>query len=287
MTMGYSPGLLSVLVASIMWGIAPAIIKIGVRSHIDARGFNAVRVFAGAPVIALILFFSGETFSIPTSIFGWLAILAASLLGPGLGDIAYIYSIREIGGGRAVTIGYTYILISQFLAVLLLREQPGIQLFIGSIIALMGVWLVAQEARIEAGNRKGIIAALVASGAWGFGSIANKYALYYVGPLTLSFLRILILIPLMVFLGYRGLKSIDKRATVMAGITGVLSYGFGIPLFLYAINSVGVSITVLVTALAPVLGKVFSIILAKERIAIRGIMGTLVTVVGIIVGVLG
>ncbi len=285
--MEYSLGLLSVLAASIMWGIAPAIIKIGVRSHVNARGFNAVRVFVAAPIIALILLFSGEPFNIPTTIFGWLAVLTASLLGPGLGDIAYIYSIREIGGGRAVTIGYTYILISQFLAVLLLQEQPGIQLFIGSIIALIGVWLVAQEAKIESGSRKGIIAALIASGAWGFGSIANKYALYFVGPLTLSFLRILILIPLMVFLGYRGFKSIDKRAAVMASITGVLSYGLGIPLFLYAISTVGVSITVLVTALAPVLGKIFSIILTKERIVIKGIVGTLATVVGIIVGVLG
>ncbi len=285
--MEYPLGLLSVLAASIMWGVAPAIIKIGVRSHVDARSFNAVRVFIAAPIIALILLFSGEPFVIPTDIFGWLAVLAASLLGPGLGDIAYIYSIREIGGGRAVTIGYTYILISQFLAVLLLREQPGIQLFIGSIIALIGVWLVAQEARTETGSRKGIIAALIASGAWGFGSIANKYALYYVGPITLSFLRILILIPLMILLGYRSLRSLDRRAIVMASITGVLSYGFGIPLFLYAINSVGVSVTVLVTALAPVLGKVFSVILVKEKIIVKGVAGTLITVVGIIVGVMG
>ncbi len=286
--MEYSLGILSVLAASIMWGIAPAIIKIGVRSHVDARGFNAVRVFVAAPVIAIILLVSGEPFIIPASMFGWLAILAASLLGPGLGDIAYIYSIREIGGGRAVTIGYTYILISQFLAVLLLREQPRIQLFIGSIIALIGVWLIAQEAKTESGSKKGVIAALIASAAWGFGSIANKYALYYVGPLTLSFLRILILIPLMILLGYRGLrKSLDKRAFVMASITGVLSYGFGIPLFLYAINTVGVSVTVLVTALAPVLGKVFSVILAKEKIIIKGVIGTMTTVIGIIIGVLG
>ena len=285
--MEYSLGLLSVLAASIMWGVAPAIIKIGVRSHVDARGFNAVRVFVAAPIISLILLFSGEHFTVPDNFFGWLAILAASLLGPGLGDIAYIYAIREIGGGRAVTIGYTYILISQFLAVLLLGEQPSIQLFAGSVIALIGVWLVAQEARIESGNRKGIIASLIASGAWGLGSIANKYALYYVGPLTLSFLRITILIPLMVLLGYRGLRSLDRRAIVMASITGMLSYGFGIPLFLYAINSVGVSVTVLVTALAPVLGKVFSVVLVKEKIIVKGVAGTLVTVVGIIVGVLG
>ena len=285
--MEYSWGLLSVLAASIAWGIAPAIIKIGVRSHVDARAFNAVRVFVAAPIIALILLFSNEPFTIPASIYGWIAVLAASLLGPGLGDIAYIYSIREIGGGRAVTIGYTYILISQFLAVILLREQPGVQLFLGSIIALIGVWLVAQEAKTEAGSKKGVVAALVASGAWGLGSIANKYALFYVGPLTLSFLRILILIPLMVFLGYRSLRSLDRRAVSMASITGVLSYGFGIPLFLYAISTVGVSVTVLVTALAPVLGKVFSVLLAKETLIAKGIIGTLVTVIGIVVGVIG
>ncbi len=285
--MEYSWGLLSVLAASIAWGIAPAIIKIGVRSHVDARGFNTIRVFIAAPIIALILYFSSEPFTIPESIYGWLAILAASLLGPGLGDVAYIYSIREIGGGRAVTIGYTYILISQFLAVLLLGERPAIQLFIGSIIALIGIWLVAEEAKTEAGDKRGIIAALIAAGAWGFGSIANKYALLYVGPLTLSFLRILILIPLMLLLGYRGFKSLDKRAVVMASITGVLSYGFGIPLFLYAISTVGVSVTVLVTALAPVLGKVFSIILAKESFILKGVAGTIIAVIGIVIGVLG
>ncbi len=285
--MEHSLGLLSVLVASIVWGIAPAIIKIGVRGHVDARAFNAIRVLIATPIIALILLFSHEPFTAPTTIYGWAAILAASLLGPGLGDIAYIYSIREIGGGRAVTIGYTYILISQFLATLLLGEHPGVQLFFGSIIALIGVWLVAQEAKTEAGSKKGVVAALIASGAWGLGSIANKYALFYVGPLTLSFLRMLILIPLMILLGYRSLRSLDRRAVTMASITGVLSYGFGIPLFLYAINTVGVSVTVLVTALAPVLGKVFSVLLAKETLIAKGAIGTLVTVIGIIVGVMG
>lgn len=254
---------------------------------LDAKpeSFNALRLLSALPLLsALTLLYS--SFNTPTSMEGWLLVVAAGLLGPGLGDVAYIEAIKLVGSGTAVTVGYTYILVSQALALLLLGEEVGWGLVAGSILALVGVWLVASSGPSGSANRRGITAAVVSSIAWGLGSIVNKLALLHVGPLSLALLRVLVLSPLMLLVGARGYRSMTSRRQVLAAVvTGSLSYGLGIPLFLYALDVVGVSVTVLTTALTPVLARLAAHAVAGEGLSVKGVAGTLLTALGVGVGV--
>lgn len=64
----------------------------------------------------------------------------------------------------------------------------------------------------------------------------------------------------------------------------MLSFAVGLPLFLLAIDTLGVGAAVLATALTPVLGRVAARALAGERTSARGVAGTLLTSAGIALG---
>jgi len=277
-------GLFAALAASLIWGFAPAIIRLGVGEDTSAMVFNTLRLIAAIPVTVLIIVVLHEQLIIPSSIIGWIAIFAAGTIGPGIGDVAYIYAIREIGGGKAVTIGYTYILISQFLALLFFGEELTWKLIIGSLLAVTGIWFVAREAKTKTYNVKGIIASCVSAVAWGFGSIANKYALFYTNPLSLALLRMMLLLIILLAFTWKQLRNISRRAIYASIFTGATSYGIAMPLFLYALDVIGVSVTVLVTALSPALGRITTRILVKEELSLHGIIGTIVIILGLIIG---
>jgi len=276
-------GVLSALVASILWSInAPLIKKFG--GGINSVAFNALRAATAIPLLFVFVLISG--INIEITLAGLLFIFASAIIGPGIGDIAYIASIRRVGAGRAVTIGYTYVFISQILATLLLGEKLSIQLIIGTILALLGVYLVYMEKTGENIPSEAKIIAIIPAIAWGIGSVVNKFALCYADPISLSFIRVLISSSLLAFfVRNEFIKGIRTKRTLLAAfITGGLSYGIGIPLFLYAINVSGVSIIVLVTTLTPVLGRILSMIIADEKVNLIGFAGTLTVVTGIAIG---
>jgi len=56
-------------------------------------------------------------------------------------------------------------------------------------------------------------------------------------------------------------------------------------LFLYAVKTVGVAVTALATSISPVLGRMFSRVIAGEKPSPRAVCGTLVSALGIFIGV--
>ncbi|RLG76088.1 MAG: EamA family transporter [Thermoprotei archaeon] len=276
-------GVAAAATAAILWALNPALIKIGAE-RLDALLFNALRVLASLPLLAGLAVY--RRVNMPQNPVVWLYILIATVIGVGIGDLLYIIATKHIGGGRAVTISYTYIFVSQGLATLTLGEEVTNRLVLGSSIALIGIWLVAKEGDKNGNTLKGCAAALGAALAWGIGSIVNKMALKYIDALELAFLRMLVLTLILSPVYIRHLRSLgDRLALIISIVSGVLSFSIALPLFLFAIDVVGVAVTVLVTALTPVLGRVFAHIMAKEAVTVRGISGTLLTAVGIVLGI--
>lgn len=276
-------GVILALIAATLWSINAPLIK-RYSGGVSSIAFNAIRAITATPILLMIiLIFRVNVRIIPSGI---PFIIASSIIGPGIGDIAYIISIRRIGAGRAITIGYTYIFVSQILAALLLGEKLTVKLIIGTLLSILGIYLVFIEYSGGEIQLRSNIISLVPVFAWGVGSVINKLALYYIDPLFLSFIRVLILSLLLTSITGRELiKGIKvKRILLSAIITGFTGYGVGIPLFLYAISISGVSISVLVTTLTPILGRVLSMIIVGERINIKGFTGTLAVILGIVIG---
>jgi len=281
-------GASAALAAAFLWGLNAVIIKVGVgEGKVNTVSFNSVRIASSIPVITLLMLLIGEEVTLPQYPHVWLGVLVVSFIGPGVGDVAYIKSIANIGSGRAITIGYTYILVAQALAIIFLKEELTFTLLIGSLLAITGIGFIASESgsstKLEV---LGVSEALIASLAWGVGTVVNKYVLNYMGALNLALLRSLILTPAITLVGLKGLKTLTKKSLIIAIISGAFSYGLGIPLFLYAMKLAGVSLTVLINAATPVISRVLGKLLINEEVSWKGIVGTALTITGISTGLI-
>ncbi len=276
-----SPGVLAAVLASVIWGATPALIK-RYASDVDPIAFNALRGIFSLPALAAISLAAGVEF--PTSLYVFMLVFIASTVGPGIGDVAYIVAIRELGSGRAVTIGYTYIFVAQALAFAVLGEEVTAWLITGSALAMLGIWLVTGESGNGSKSLKGFAAACVSSLAWGAGTIVSKLALEFLDPLSLSLNRFIIYSLLFAPYAAKKAKTFTRTELCVGALTGLLSYGVGIPLYLYALDEVGVGVTVLVNALTPVCARLLSVRIAGEGLSARGVSGTIAVVAGIVLG---
>ncbi|RLG84540.1 MAG: EamA family transporter [Thermoprotei archaeon] len=276
-------GIVLAVIAALIWSFTPSIIR-KFSENADPISLNALRAFFATLILTPVITITG--IRVELEVQGILFILLSALIGPGVGDIFYIISIRRIGGGRAVAISYFYVFVAQFLAMVLLRETLRPWLVLGTILALTGIILVRFEGGHDTRHIDWFIAFAPAF-AWGLGTIVNKFALYYTDPLSLSFLRVAILTIFLYMISFNKMgKNIGrKNVLITAFITGGLGYGVGIPLFLYAIDSIGVSATVLATTLTPVLGRILSSIIAGEKVNLKGVIGTFLVVLGIFIGI--
>jgi len=271
------------LLATLIWSLNPVIIRIG-AGKASAIAFNGLRAFLALILLLPLTMAVKGGLHVELTPFAVLLIVLSALVGPGLGDVAYIRSIQLAGASRAVTVGYTYIFVSQALAVAFLGEEIRLGTALGSILAVAGVWLVASEAQQRGSSElRGVLVAIVSSLAWGLGSIINRLALVYTDPLSLSAIRAVIQGAVLSTLDAKNLKSMvsSKRIIATACITGVLAYGMGTTLFLYALSVLGVSMTVLPTALTPVLSTMLSRIIAHETFGLKTVVGVLCTASGI------
>ncbi len=273
----------AVLLAALIWSLNPVIIRIGAEKA-SAIAFNGLRAFSALVFLLPLAIAVNGGLHIELTPLAVLFTVLSALVGPGLGDVAYIKSIQLAGASRAVAVGYTYIFVAQALAMAFLGEEIRLGTALGSILAVAGVWLVASEAQQRGSSEfKGVLAAAISSLAWGLGSIINRLALAYTDPLSLSTMRAVIQGAVLSILDTKNMRSTvtSKRVIATACTTGVLAYGVGTTLFLYALSVLGVSMTVLPTALTPVLSALLGRVIARETFGLKTVAGVLCTASGI------
>ena len=275
-------GVLAGLLAGTIWGLAPGIISKYGRGK-PFYIINYARSMYAVLLLALIVIAS----SLPLSIspVGLLVIAISAVFGPLLGDLFYIYSIQRIGGGNAVSIGYIYIFIAQVLSAIFYHEQLSPRLVVGTVLAMTGIYLIYSGEKHRL-NKAGVAAALAAALSWGMGATLSRLAVSYGAPLVVALYRNLTVLLILVTVSYRETPYVfTKNGFILGFIAGGLGFGIGMTLFLYAVKTVGVAVTALATSISPVLGRIFSRIIAGEKPSPRAVYGTLVSALGIFIGV--
>ena len=182
-------GVLSAILASILWSLNPAIISRYSRD-IKPLIFTGLRALIGLlPLITIITFITGLSAEFNPGI---LVAVISALLGPGLGDTLYTQAVRLLGGSLAVVISYTYIFIATGLSILLLGEKSGLTILLGSILAFTGI-VVSTGFTSKNGvkNFKGIFYAACAAISWGLGTVLIRIALNYYDFIYLTAMRLL------------------------------------------------------------------------------------------------
>ncbi|MEM1635337.1 MAG: DMT family transporter [Thermosphaera sp.] len=271
--------------AGVLWGLNPVVIK-RYGNGLDAVTVNGVRAFYAFTLLLVFIYLLGSFQT--ADLIGLVLIFASALIGPYFGDYFYVESIRRIGGGNAITIGYLYILVAQLASIAFLGEELSSNILVGTLLAILGVFLI-----YGGGNNvrdvKGYLLALFTAVFWGFSTIFSRLATNYGHVLFLTMLRNLYVF--MLALAVRKKRVLDnsfsRRGFMLGFFAGGLSFGFGMALFIRALSVGGVSASTLPTIIAPLVGRILSAIINKEGFDAASLGGSLLIITGIGIGFIG
>ncbi len=273
------------LSAAVCWSMASIFYKKGVR----AGAIPAVLIrtfFAMLFLLVLYLTIRGAHFNFTFVGFAFLNI--GGVLRLILGGSAYMMGLEKISVSRFVPILFTFPLITILLSALLLHETIRAQVVVGTILIVIGIWILSKGKNVggEKNIKAGVSLAILAAFLYSFSIVATKTGLNYVDP----FQSALISIPLplaLLYIAYslnNGPKAIfrlKKMDYVLLGIGGILGMGLGSYFFFVSMSHIGAAKATSLASITPFLSGMLALITLKERINLTLLLGTCSTVAGL------
>ncbi len=266
------------LTAGLLWGFASCMYK---KIRLDYAQLNWWRLLA-ASLTALI---AGLTCN-PTITYTLTWAALSGFLSLGLGDTLYILSLKTAGVAIAVPIAFSYIAITQALSGLI-GEKFTLGKTTGAIIALTGIAVLYIGAhRIEKKREvvQGALLAVATSLLWTAGNVALKYA--QGAPLMLIVatraLAGLATITAIAKLKRVQLQTRDYSELTKLIIISIADLVLGVLLFVYSIQTVGLTLTVILVAPSPAIAQILAATLLKEKLRPQYIAGSILTITGAI-----
>ncbi|MEM1628069.1 MAG: DMT family transporter [Desulfurococcaceae archaeon] len=273
--------------ASLLWSLNPALIS-RLGKNVGPLLLTSMRALLALLFLApFIVLDYHELYRSLSDIRSLFIIAISAILGPGIGDTAYTRAIQSIGGSLAVVISYTYILVAQIIAVFIINENTSLFTVIGGLIAFLGIVIASYDSNVKSMNIPGALYGALASLSWGIASAIMKYITDTADPLSITAIRLVIVFTVFSMISFLFKRPGDisewKQLLALSAITGILGWGIGMYLFIYSISTIGVSATVLATALTPVLSQITVRIIAREKPRGRVIVGALTVSIGIFI----
>jgi drug/metabolite transporter (DMT)-like permease len=292
------------ILGAALFGVSNVVYK-SQSKEIRPIAINAFKMWIALPVMAFVvlLFLYPSGFNVPLYSIPFLA--ASIILGAGVGDLLYLTSQSRIGISRAFPIAMTFPVITYFFSILFLNEPLLITRLVGVVLAIIGISIISREqARQHKNNSEepdasspirwdilGLVLAILAALSWATATVILQIGLVSADPIDSNLIRILIgslfLLPLFLIAQRRGMPIPTRRATKYVVIAGFFGMGIGSILYVNAVFITGAAVTSVIAATAPLFALPFTIIFLKEKVTPLILLGTILTICGVWLTVLG
>ncbi len=289
----YVIGELSGLGCAAIWAAVSTVMR-SLSDKLSPVVVNGLRcAFAAATLALLILALGRQEVLASVPLAGAAAIVASGLLGQAIGDGLFIASMKLIGASRALPVSSTQPLLTLGLAILFLGERVTWMGFAGTLLVILGIYLLAFPYSpltrtgdlLKTADRRGLLLSLAAAACWAVSTIVLRHALDSVDIMAANFLRMitasLCLLGLEAFLSRGRLPSgLSRRSLVMTGLAGCVS-ALSSLMYTTSVYYAGAAKASILSSTAPLFGLPLSLFFLHERITGRIVAGTLITVGGI------
>src|SRR3989304_4960902 len=252
-------GELYALAAAFCWSVAAVFYK----KAIGAGAIPAVLIrtfFAMLFLLILYIILRGGHFDFTLTGLAFLNL--GGLLRLILGGAAYMKGLENISVSRFIPILFTFPLLTILLSGLLLNEKIRPEVIAGTVLIVIGVWILSREHNSggEKNIKLGVSLAVLAAFLYAFSIVATKTGLKDVNP----FQSVLISMPIPLFLLYtyfsinNGPKAIfkfRKEAYILLGLGGIAGMGIGSYLFFVSLTMIGAAKATSLAAITPFLSS--------------------------------
>ncbi|WP_411680270.1 DMT family transporter [Clostridium thailandense] len=287
-------GVLASLATAICWTITAVAFEFAGKK-VGSLCVNLIRLFIAFILISIFNFFTRGIF-LPTdaSGFTWLWLLISGLIGFVIGDLFLFQAYVEIGSRVSQLIMSIVPPITAVTGYILMNEKITLLGFIGMVTTIVGIALViltkdSDDKKITFSHPiKGLIYAFMGALGQAFGLVFSKFGMGSYNPFAATQIRIIAAI-----LGfcvvvtvtknwtniYTALK--DKKAMQSISIGSFFGPFIGVSLSLLAVQHAPTAIVSTITSITPILIIPASIIIFKEKIATKEILGSVIALTGV------
>lgn len=284
-------GALCALGSALTWAVTSLLVRT-VSPPLTSVAVSVLRSLMGGGLLVAWALATGGIAKLGGMSAATFALLAVSIvLAIAVGDVLFFESARFLGLARAMTVSMTYPLMGAVLAAIFLDEPITGRVVAGSLVTLSGLALIVLTRPTDGPHhvraRLGLAAATAAAIAWAVSLLVLKPAMGSLDAVTAQAVRLpmagLLLMatpwgwgtPAQITRADRGVLA---RVAVLGTITAASSV-----LFVTGVKYADIAVAAVLSSTAPLFAIPLGLIFLGERLTVRAVMGTLVTVVGLVI----
>ncbi len=289
-------GEITALGAALCWSIS-AVCWTSAGERVGSLVVSAIRMFIAVPLFMLYgHFVLGAMLPLSAPLNAWIWLLLSGLVGFFLCDLCLFKAFLLMGPRLTLLIFSLSPLATSLIGWLGLNEQLAGWNFLGMIIALTGVIWVVLEAprprcnkRIFSFNWKGGLLAFIAMLSQSAAAVMSKVGLNQmdsaVAATEIRLIGGLACYIILMFLLRKWHKFVPalKNVRTMAILTTgtVLGPCIGVALLMFSFQHISTGMTMTFTSLTPVLVIPFTVVIYKEHVSIRAVIGAIIAFTGL------
>lgn len=287
-------GAIASLTSACLWAMTNLLVRLE-ASRLSVVAINAYRTIVGG-VLLLIIFLFVHHPSIILTIppMALLALMVSVIGGMAFGDTLNFRSMMLIGLARSFPISGSFPLFTMTFAWLFLSESIGWREIVGCLTTLAGVMLVALPEKSSTtapltprANLIGVGMALGAAMLWAMSSTIIKFALEVMDVVTANALRLPAAAVVLLLMLRReppqpALWQLRGRTLLVVVATGILGSGLSGYLWMVGVQEIGAARAAILSSTSPIFAVPLAIIFLKEHPSRRVLLGTLLSVCGVI-----
>ncbi len=280
------------LICALTWATGSIMMK-DLSQKLDPVTLNAPRTLIGGLAMLALTFATGRNAGYgavtPLQLFFMLGSMG---VGGGIGDAFYVSSLARIGVSRAFPIASIYPALTLLLGLLLLSETLTLGVVAGLVFVTIGVVTISRMSASHAvvhddASRQGITFALGAAVCWAVSMLMIAPGIQGLDAILVASIRVpalsLVLWAIVMIRGsWRSLLTLDLNEWLILLGGGFIGWGLGSMMFVLTVSMIGPTQAAIITSTSPMFALPLSAIFLRERLNRGVLLGTLMTICGVI-----
>ena len=287
-------GEIAALSTAICWTIMGVFFE-SAGKRVGSLSVNFIRLVFGFSFLSIFTYFSrGYLLPVDATVQNWTWLSISGLIGFFLGDLFLFQAYIEIGTRISMLILATSPPMTALLGYIFMDERISPLGLLGMLITILGVGLVilgkdAEGEKIQFTHSiKGMTYAFLGAVGQSIGTIFSKIGMGDYNPFAATQIRIIAgfigFVALFFYLNkWADLKeaSKDKKAMLLIALGAIFGPFLGVSLQLISLQHTTAGISATIVSIMPITIIPFSILIYKEKLKLKEIIGAVISVIGV------